>query len=85
MLYDNARPMIGRDLTAGIADVIRQVRLYHDGVRYSRLRADGVAPPLPPATEAEAWQRLIDAAPDPDGAREAARAASKARKEGRRT
>jgi hypothetical protein len=69
MRYDNVIPMIGRDLTAGIADVIKQVCLYHDGVRWPRLRAEGLAPaaPAPPVSEAEAWDQLIAVAPDPFG------------------
>ena len=69
MRWDNVKPLTGSDQACEIAFVIAQIRLYHDGVRWPRLRATGRVPPAPPpgATESEIWDWLIATAPDPCG------------------
>lgn len=49
----------------GLADVIQQVRLWHDGVRFTE--AADARPPDSDDAEARAWDALIREAPEPHG------------------
>ena len=48
----------------GLSEVMAQIKLWQEGVRFTTTPAPGIAPPPGPANEDKAWDRLIQEAPD---------------------